>query len=100
MTLSTYRYFSGESIQKGDFITTDNGFDTNIVLSLITDEATRDAYGLDSFGALLFSSSIRGMIFVSFDELSSKDTRLLKSQAVGKKKEIIDSSEQGNQSIL
>lgn len=73
-----YKYFSGERIQLGDLITTDNGFDTDIILCLITDKAVLKNYGLDCFGALMYSSSVEGMIFVSFDELSSKSTKLLK----------------------
>lgn len=86
-----YKYFSGEIVQLGDLITTDNGFDTDIILFLITDESVLKDYGLDCFGALMYSSSVNGMIFISFDELASQSTKLLKSCVIEK--------ERGNRSI-
>ncbi|WP_419527985.1 hypothetical protein [Akkermansia sp.] len=71
------RYFSGEEIEIGDHITTDGGEDHNVILKIIDSPAVRDDYGLDCFGALMSSSQTGGIIFVSFDEICSPDTRLL-----------------------
>ena len=75
-------YFSGEEIKVGDFITTDNGHDKNKVIKLIDNTYLMQSYGLDCFGALLSSSSAKGMIFVSFKELSSKDTKFIKRKTI------------------
>lgn len=72
------KYDTGEEIKVGDLITTDNGYDKNIVIKLIDNEELMRSYGLDCFGALLSSSSTQGMIFVSFEELESQDTRFIK----------------------
>ena len=72
-------YFSGEEIKVGDLITTDNGHDKNKVMKLIDNTYLMQSYGLDCFGALLSSSSAKGMIFVSFKELSSPDTKFIRS---------------------
>lgn len=71
-------YFSGEKIKIGDFITTDNGYDKNKVMKLIDNADLMQSYGLDCFGALLSSSNSKGMIFVSFKELSSPDTKFIR----------------------
>lgn len=71
-------YFSGEEIKIGDFITTDNGYDKNKVMKLIDNAYLMQSYGLDCFGALLSSSNSKGMIFVSFKELSSPDTKFIR----------------------
>ena len=71
------RYFSGEEIEIGDHITTVGGEDHNVILKIIDCPAVRDDYGLDCFGALMCSSQTGGIIFVSFDEVCSPDTRLL-----------------------
>ena len=75
-------YFSGEEIKVGDFITTDNGHDKNKVIKLIDNTYLMQSYGLDCFGALLSSSSAKGMIFVSFKELSSQDTKFIKRKTI------------------
>lgn len=78
-------YFSGEEIKVGDLITTDNGHDNNKVLQLIDDNDSMESYGLDCFGALLSSSSAKGMIFVSLEELSSQDTKLIRRNCLKSK---------------
>lgn len=75
-------YFSGEEIKVGDLITTDNGHDKNKVMKLIDNTYLMKSYGLDCFGALLSSSSAKGMIFVSFKELSSQDTKFIKRKTI------------------
>lgn len=70
-------YFSGEEIKIGDFITTDNGYDKNKVMKLIDNAYLMQSYGLDCF-VLLSSSNSKGMIFVSFKELSSPDTKFIR----------------------
>ena len=72
-------YFSGEEIKVGDLITTDNGHDKN---KLIDNTYLMQSYGLDCFGALLSSSSAKGMIFVSFKELSSPDTKFIRRKTI------------------
>ena len=75
-------YFLGVEIKVGDFITTDNGHDKNKVIKLIDNTYLMQSYGLDCFGALLSSSSAKGMIFVSFKELSSQDTKFIKRKTI------------------
>ena len=72
----------GEEIKVGDFITTDNGHDKNKVMKLIDNTYLMQSYGLDCFGALLSSSSAKGMIFVSFKELSSPDTKFIRRKTI------------------
>lgn len=75
-------YFSGEEIKVGDLITTDNGHDKNKVMKLIDNTYLMQSYGLDCFGALLSSSIAKGMIFVSFKELSSPDTKFIRRKTI------------------
>ena len=65
----------------GDIITTDNGYDENVLLKLIDNEEERLSWGVDCFGALMSSRSAKGMIFVSFEELSSHDTKFIRRKA-------------------
>jgi len=71
-------YMTGEEIKVGDVITTDNAYDANLVLELIDNEEKRLSWGVDCFAALMSSRSAKGMIFVSFKELSSRDTKFIR----------------------
>ena len=69
------KYFSGEKIEIGDHITTDGGEDQNMIMKFIDNPRDRDDYGLDCFGVLMSSSQTGGIIFVSFDDVCSEDTK-------------------------
>lgn len=51
-------------------------------MKLIDNTYLMKSYGLDCFGALLSSSSAKGMIFVSFKELSSQDTKFIRRKTI------------------
>lgn len=77
------RYFSGEEIEIGDHIATDGGEDHNVILNIINCPMDRDDYGVDCFGVLMSSFQTGGIIFVSFDEVCSQETRLLHRKRSG-----------------
>lgn len=71
------KYYSGEEIRIGDHITTDHGCDHNVIMKIIDNNKDKEDYGLDCFGALMSSSQVGGIIFVSFEEICSQDTKFI-----------------------